>query len=238
MALTRTDIGVYKSAEGHGTGSFSTSSFTPPANSLLIVTVNMMLADAGDIGEPSISGGSLTYTYQGQARYETAWALRNNLFTAPVGASPALMAITVDDNNNQSIYMYVVTVTAYTGYDTSTPIAGFVTSNTSNIGNGSETQTLAATPTADDVTLCAISYACDGDPNATLEAGWTEIYESGAGGALFSVLIRRESSTSTSVTVTDTYTGTGSFYWAAMFSFIVKAAVAATGNPYYAYAQQ
>jgi hypothetical protein len=236
MALSRTDIGIYKSATEYGKGSFATGNFTPPANSLLIVTVSMTLDGGGDIGQPTISGGSLSYTYQGQARGESSWAMRCNLFTAPVGASPAEMAITVDDNNDQSILHYIVTVTAFTGYDTATPIAGFVTSDTTDIGNGSETQTLAATPTADDVTLCAWLVDCDATADPVLVSGWSEIYDDGTAGYGNIVLIRRESSTSTSVTVTDVHNGTGTFWKASMFSFIVKAALA--GNPYYAYAQQ
>ena len=241
MALSRTDIGLYKSTTSYGTGSFSTGNFTPPANSLLVITVNMVVATSGDIGQPTISGGSLTYTYRGQAREQTSWAHRINLFTAPVGASPAEMAITVDDDNNQSIYDYVVTVTAFTGYDTSTPVAGFVTSDTTSVGDGSETQTLAATPTTDDVTLCAYAADCEGNTNPTLEAGWSEIYDDGNSMSAHTTLLRRESSTSTSVTVTDVFNPdvVGDIFWkTSMFSFIVKAAAAAAGNPYYAYAQQ
>jgi len=187
----------------------------------------------GDIGQPTISGGSLSYTFQGQARSEVAWSMRLNVFTAPVGPSPSSMTITVDDDNNDAIYNYTVYVLAYRGYNTSTPIAGFVTSNTADIGDGAETQTLAATPTTSDVTLSAWLYDADNKPaNPTLTAGWSTIYDNGgiAGGATIA-LIRRESSTSTSVEVTDIYTAAANFYKAAMFSFIVKSVGGTSFSP-------
>ena len=229
MALSRTDVGIYKdSSTPHGTSSFSTSAFTPPDNSLLVISVALMgLAITGDLGTPTIDGGGLTYTPISGATVTLSptYAVKMVAFTAPV-TTGASMTITVDDDNNQNIFGYEVEVTAWTGYDTSTPITGVVSSTTTDIADGAESRTLAATPATDDVTL--VFCICDADgatANPTLAAGWTKIHDSGSaggGGTMWNA--RRESSTSTTVSVTDIYTGTGSLYKAGLYAFIVKAA--------------
>lgn len=231
MALTETDIGLYHSGPTHGKTAFSTGNFTPPANSLLVIVVYDLIDATGDIGQPTISGGSLSYTFVGQARLETSWADRMNVFTAPVGASPASMAITVDDDTNQTVSIWQVAVFAFEGYDTVTPTAGFVTSNTTNVGDGAETQTLAATPATDDITISVVNTQANSTAAASFATGWSVIYSWGVANYSYLTVAVRPSSTSTSVECTDTRPGTGTFYYASMMSLIVKAAAAAAGQP-------
>jgi len=225
VALARTDIGLYESKGAIGKAAYVSPSFTPPANSLLVVAVNFIGEGlSGDLGTPTVSGGGLTYTSRVAATGTPAWCTKLVVFTAPVGSSPSSMTLTVDDDNDQVIAGYVLSVVAFTGYDTTTPVAGAVTSGTTNIADGAETQTLAATPTAEDVSLSWVLIDGEpGPPKPTMAAGWTKIHEGrfyGSEGGVFAM--RRESSTSTSVTVTDIWTS-GTFYKASMVSLIVKA---------------
>lgn len=235
MALARTDVGVFTNASSpHGTAAFTTTSFTPPANSLLLVGVALMEDGGGtpqaneDIGVPTISGGGLTYTREtaldgtGLPWYSTKLVV----FRAPVGGSPASMTITVDDDTNQAIYGYAVSVIAFTGYDTTTPTAGQIGTGSTDIGDGAHTVTLTTAPTTDDVTLFWLGLDAENNPaNSTMAAGWTKVHDDGGpGGSSVIVAARREASTSTTVSVTDVYTAAGSIFKGSMSALIVKAA--------------
>lgn len=227
--LQRIDIGSYASAATYGTASYVTGSFTPPANSLLVVAVAMMgNTTTGDLGTPTISGGGLTYTLQSNAYGAASWSHRLNVFTAPVGGSPSSMTITVDDDDNQNIFNYAISVMAYVGYDTGTPITGIISSGSTDIADGAETQTLSATPTADDETLAFLASDADNVPNNTVFSGFTKIFDTGVAGGTSVVVAARGGSTSTSVVVSDAYTATGTYFKGAMISLIVKASATDT----------
>lgn len=227
MALARTVVGLYESKSAFGTSAFSTGEFTPPANSLLLVTVEMIgNGTTGDLGTPTIEGGGLTYTPITSGFGSPAWSLKAITFRAQVGASPSAMKITVDDDNNQNIDAYTVSVIAYTGHDTTTPAAGAVTSGSTNIGDGEESQTLATAPSEADDTVNVIALDTSlGPPKPVYETGWSSIHEgklSGEGGL---AIARRSASTSTTVKIKDVWNpGGGSFTKGIMYSFIVKAA--------------
>lgn len=137
------------------------------------------------------------------------------------------MTITVDDDANQDIYTYCVVALAYTGHDTTTPIAGWVDSGSTDIGDGAHSLTLAAAPAAGDETLACLSIDADGTQTSPSWSGFTEIYDvvRGDGGASLAVAYRT-GSTSTTVSVTDVFTESGSFYKGSMLAFTVKASAA------------
>lgn len=224
MALTRTDVGLYESKAAIGTAAFTTPSFTPPANSLLVIAVGFVgTAITGDLGTPTIEGGGLAFTSRSTAFVSPAWAIKLAVFTAPVGGSPAPMTLTVDDDNNQNIGGYTLSVVAFTGVDGTTPVAGAVTSGSTNIGDGEEKQTLAATPAAEDVTMSWVAVDGEpGPPKPTMAAGWTKIHEGKTAGEGGLFAMRREASTSTTVTLSDSWGGSV-FYKASMISLIIKA---------------
>lgn len=226
MALSETVIGIFGKTSA-GTPAFVTGSFTPPANSLLVVRVYLMRnTGESEIGTPTISGGSLVWTARGGANtiLKPAWSTRATWFTAPVGGSPASMSITVDDLNNLNIFEYVVSVIAYTGYDTTTPIGGINGSSTTNIGDGEEARTLSEAPRAEDITLLSIDVdATIGPPKPSLETGWTSVHEK-SGGESGIAIAKRTGSTSTTVKVKDSYAGGGTFGKGGMGAMVIRAA--------------
>lgn len=227
MALARTVVGIYSKKEA-GTAAFATEEFTPPANSLLVVRVYVMRKEGESLmGTPLISGAGLTYTHRSGAttQLKPSWSTTAAWFTAPVGGSPAKMAITVDEASNLSVYEYVVSVIAYTGYDTTTPIGGLLTSGTTDIGDGEESRELSAAPAEGDETLVCI----DGDSTkaplkTSFETGWTLVHEKSASNESGIAIAQRTASTSKTVKVKDSYVGGGSFSKAAMGAIVIRAA--------------
>lgn len=181
MALSRTNIGAYASGSSYGTGSFTTSSFTPPANSLLVVALEAVRNGSASnfMSNLTISGGSLTYTKRAE-REQGDWRAAVQLYTAPVGASPGSMTITVDCGAI-NVYQYIVHVFAYEGYDTSSPVGATGTAG-GNSATGSLTLNLSAT-TASDCEVIASCVAQD-EPvgNITPGTGYTEIYDTSGDG--------------------------------------------------------
>ena len=171
MALVRTGRGSYPSGTAHGTTPFSTGSFTPSDNSLLVVPVMHFLTFGGgtqDPGQPTItdssSGGPLSWTHRGRVFINTDAPFNLSIFTAPV-TTGASMTITVDDDDNDSVGSWNVHVVEFTGYDTDTPIGGFITSgNNTNINDGAHTLTLTQAPTVDDQTLACLALDVTSSP--------------------------------------------------------------------------
>ena len=64
MALSRTVVHSQASSEPFGTGDFTTTSFTPPSNSLLVVCVAAMRVTSSDnfVSSLTCAGGGWTYT--------------------------------------------------------------------------------------------------------------------------------------------------------------------------------
>jgi hypothetical protein len=230
VALARTVVGIFSKMNA-GTPAFTTEAFTPPANSLLVVRVYLMRnSGESEMGQPSISGGGLTWTARPTATttLKPSWSTKAVWFTAPVGSSPSSMTITVDDANNLNIYEYVVSVLAYTGYDVTTPIGGMLGSGTTNIGDGEESRTLSEAPAAGDETLlCIDADATKGPPSPSLDTGWTLVHEKSASGESGIAIASRTGSTSTTVKVKDSYNVSGgSFSKAGMGALVVRAETA------------
>lgn len=229
MALSRTVIGIYSKLNA-GTPAFTTEEFTPPANSLLVVRVYLMRKEGeSEIGTPAVSGGGLVWTNRGaNTTLKPAWSTKAVWFTAPVGGSPAKMAVTVDDANNLNIYEYIVSVIAYTGYDTTTPIGGIVSSGATNIGDGEESRELSEAPgVADETLVCIDVDATKAPPAPSLETGWAIVHEKSASGESGIAVASRGASTSKVVKVKDVYVGGGTLFKAGLGAMVVRAAAGA-----------
>jgi hypothetical protein len=150
MALSRTNIGPYQSSgPTYGVGSFTTSAFTPPDNSLLVVAVRATdMNNSIQINNviTLTNSASLTQTNRVNTPNTTNWKWATRVWTMPVttGVSMTLTA----DCDVRGVEKYVVEAYAYTGYDTVTPIGATGTANDAD-GNGAATLTLSGAPATD-----------------------------------------------------------------------------------------
>lgn len=226
MALAETVIGIFGKKEA-GTAAFVTEAFTPPANSLLVARIYLMRnTGESEIGLPTISGGSLTYTARGGANtvLKKAWSTRATWLTAPVGGSPASMTLTIDDANNLNIFEYIVSVLAYTGYDTTTPIGGISGSSTTDVLDGEDSRSLSEAPRLEDITLLSIDVdSTKGPPKPSLETGWTSVHEKSVSGESGLAIAKRIESTSLTAKTKDVYVGGGTFGKGGVGAMVVRA---------------
>ena len=236
MALARTSRGSWSSSEGHGTGGFTTGSFTPSANSLLIVTC-FILPNGGSTdvsGSLTISDSAgLTWTAIANVGNATYWSSGQRAWRAPVGASPSSMTVTVDCGAND-IYFYLTTAIDFTGYDTSTPIGATATggsSGSTGLGiDGAVSITLSGAPASDSyvIGLLGQDYGTAGTNNVAPGSGWTELYDFRGSDNYEGVQLQeRTGSTSTTVGWGDIDNGTCIVSKTIALAFEVK--VAASG---------
>lgn len=175
--LTRTNIGAFNSARPAGTANFTSSSFTPPANSLLVVLATY--ETLSNTVTPSITltdSGSHTWTQIGTTSEPVAWSQRLTVYRTTIGSSPAAMTLTASNGNvNTSGWtMYAV---AYTNYDTSTPIGATLIQKLP--GSQNPSLTLSASPLASSEVWAAVAIDEDDTTgqHVTPGTGWTEQVE-------------------------------------------------------------
>ncbi|MGH9251406.1 MAG: hypothetical protein ACRD0W_18065 [Acidimicrobiales bacterium] len=227
MALARTNVHSQISADGHGTGSFVTSSFTPPNDSLLVVCVSMMrVSDSNDpSGAITCTGGGLTFTSRlafGSSGQVFALGLR--IFTAPV-ATGASMTITAGSGGIDTQH-YAVSALGYTGYDTGTPTGTTGTDFEALSPDDSQSFDLSAAPASS--SEVDAFWELDKDAAGTTPGtGWTEISDLQTGTSGGQQTEVRTGSTSTTVSLVDTNTG------GSIFKFIAGAIeiIEASGEP-------
>lgn len=232
MSLTPTQLDAKISVGGHGSGNFTSNSFTPPNNSLLAVA-GVFLED-GSGADPTtafvISGGSLTWTERQVATASpTGFGTVTKIWTAPVGTGTS-MTVTLS-TGGRTAATYALSVRAYEGYNTGSPIGGTAT--------GSQNGGFAGPPDPASITLDAAPvstsevFAAVGINKAaagvTPGAGYTEVNDqtnSTKWGALETEI--RTGSTSTGVAWVDVRDGGGSLFQYAAVAIEVKAAPATT----------
>ncbi|MGE3444491.1 MAG: type II secretion system protein [Acidimicrobiia bacterium] len=175
--LTRTNIGAFNSVRPAGTSNFTTSSFTPPANSLLIVLATYMTNS--NTVTPSITltdSGSHTWTQIGTTSEPVAWSQRLTVYRTTIGATPSAMTLTASNGgvNNSGWTIYAV---AYTNYDASTPIGATLIQKLP--GSQNPSLTLSASPLATSEVWAAVAIDEDdtSGQHVTPGTGWTEQVE-------------------------------------------------------------
>lgn len=236
MALSRTDYGPYLASPPQGTGAFSTGSFTPPDNSLLVALVLGGTDSPASENSYVTTGGSLTWT---KRVFETITYSGDGLliqfWTAPVttGASMTVTSTHTGINSyNMSIWPY-----AYTGYDTGSPIGGTASDNDAT---GTNSLTLSATPASTSEVIAALML---GSATATPTPPTTGVTVT-AGSSFTAILQQtitnsfarwqtqsRTSSTSTAVSWTTTTDASTPFDQRIYAAMEIKAAAANTvGN--------
>lgn len=172
------------------TFSITTASFTPSANSLLVVafhcTIDGSTTAAVRDGITVTDSSGLTWTQRLLVdAYGTAIETVNvQVWTAPVGASPSSMTVTIANtgsiNSNTQTGIQIVDIT---GYNVADPVGASAT-NTNFYGTGATSLTLSGTPAAGSVTLAGRSMTMNGptDNTAVPGSGWTEVHDAAVTG--------------------------------------------------------
>lgn len=228
MALTRTNqIGAISSS-AHGTGAFTTSSFTPPDNSLLVVAAGGVenSGTTNPSNDLTISGGGLTFTRQTVIGHTTSWTMGLAIWTAPV-TTGASMTLSVDCAA-RNMWWLSASAVAYTGYDTGAPIGATGTLVDVTTPDGAQSFTLSGAPATDSEVFASLLMDKEG-LGTTPGAAFTEIHDLQVGteGGLETEI--RTGSTSTTVDWVDCHTGTGNMFTLVGAAVEIKAA--ASGPP-------
>ena len=166
MALARTDLIRQNFVASAG---ITTSSFTPPANSLLVVSVSWSEASQNvSAGLTITNTGGLTFTSRGgqnpqgptKPSGDLSW---QQIWTAPVGTSPAAQTVTIRSTPNTTNGFVEVHVVAYTGYDTSSPIGATAMDGTPSATTSSSfSLTLSAAPATSSVVFASLAVGPNG----------------------------------------------------------------------------
>lgn len=168
---------------------WTTASFTPTADSLLVITVGLMhdgnSTAPADTEVISVSGGSLTWTERtgndGDSRVTGVWGGQHAVFTAPVGGSPSSMTIVIDVDSAAGVDWFPGWIVLdVTGHDVTTPIAAANPPNSSSerkSGGDAETHTHTLTNAPESGNLVLVTMACQNDVSSpyTIPTGFTSI---------------------------------------------------------------
>lgn len=174
-------VGVSHSSDNFSTDSYTTASFTPPNNCLLVVIVNCESKPGNVATDLTISGGSLTWTRQVAILATTGdFPTASVIFTAPVSTG-ASMTLTFNDtaglnpSSGKAIYICAYNVT---GYDTGTPIGATGTSTA--LGDGAVSFTMSGAAASTSAVFSATCAETNGgglsSPSTQAGSGWTLDY--------------------------------------------------------------
>jgi hypothetical protein len=189
MALSRVDHGLHLfpntgSFTAQGTGPFSTGSFTPADNSLLVAAVMCGTNTAANSDTNFITtGGGWTWTKRVNRTitFNTDGFI-HQIWTAPV-ATGASMTVT-STHTGETSYAYGIAVYAYTGYNTSSPVGGTASGDATGT---SQSLTLSAAPASDSDVLAFINITAANstasDASASSGSSFTELFETNTEGS-------------------------------------------------------
>jgi hypothetical protein len=205
MTLAYSALASVTSGTAVGSAAQTTSSFTPPNNSLLVIGVGFQ--DTGtpnDFTNITITdnlGTHLTYTKVPSATSGTS-VCATGWWTAPVTTGVA-MTISVADATGPSPNMVMFGVIACTGYDTTTPIGVVASNNTLGGGTSAGTITLGSAPASTSFVIGGrvIDMASGVTPSATPGTNHTELFDMGTSGNVgFQIQVQDIGTASTSFT--------------------------------------
>ena len=217
------------------------NTFTPAANSLLVVVTGCE-TDGNDV-DPALDtsiitdSAGLTWTRRattGVLDNGDNWQGGGSVFTAPVGANPTSMTVTIDFHpSSGSLSFYPgMAVFDITGHDSTTPFPQVVAVAADKWPGGNSSAslspTLGSTPTSGNL-LLLIGWA-ENDAFGTFTgpgAGWTELYNNGSSFSHTGVWYRSDS-TATSATVSDL--GQSVFYGGVFLAEITNAVTGGAGD--------
>ncbi len=191
-----------------GQGAPTTSaSFTPPANSLLIVRQTYQFdGGSGDTtGNFTITDSAgLSWSAVNTAANLSPWSVNTKIWKAQVGASPVAMTITVNDIltfNNR--FVTALDVVSFAGYNLASPIGtseGFIDPSSGyGPAYGPWSVNLAVAPAASSALIVFLAGDDDDPFGATPGAAFTLLIDSGGSYGMVNVEVRPPGSASTVV---------------------------------------
>ncbi len=200
MALSRTDYATTIVGAG---ASITTASFTPPDNSLLVVTViGMRDADRAFTAANVTISDSLSGTWTVRKTQDNTLGYDTQLGfwtrTVTTGASMTVTATKGAGDSNP--IQWAIKVVAYTGYDTGTPTG--VTGGANNgPSSGSYNPSLSGSPASSSEVLAIVggTVTAFGDCYPVVGTGWTTVAAINASSYFGAHLESRTGSTTASV---------------------------------------
>jgi hypothetical protein len=237
MALTRTQEIASTSAGAFGTGAYTSASFTPENNCLLVcVAFAIQEADGGMEGTDLVISDSLggTWTSRAATTVSPAWSYGIRIWTRTVDTAAA-MTVSVDtDASNFDMEFYRLEIFSYTtdlGGGATVTAGGSAVGSDAD-GDGAASITLSATPASSSHVIGACITGLGGASGTiTSGAGFTQINEAVMASWAVCETETRTGSTSTTVDWVDVLaTGTG-FGGSSLAAFEIVETAGAGGDP-------
>lgn len=174
---TRVNYGPFNFMSTNTTAAQTTSSFTPPNNSLLVVCVTAVNRSATPAIGPNLTlsdSVNLTWTKRVQGTDAARWGAAGVIWTAPV-TTGAPMTLTVDCGDIQ-VHDAIVWVFAFTNYNTASPVGG-TANGASETGVGPFSMNLTSAPAASSEVLAFGALVLDftGTFGPVAGTGWTQV---------------------------------------------------------------
>lgn len=175
MALSLSSVLQQSSATSFGTGNFTSSSFTPPDNCLLIVVQSFITTSGAAATGSTLTfadSAGLTETSRIATGTSPAWTYGTRIWTMPVTTGASMTVTTGLGGVNA--FVYRVEVLAATGHDAVTP-TGATASGSDADGDGAVTITLSGSPAIDSIVIATAAVCMNTGSNAvTPGADFTE----------------------------------------------------------------
>lgn len=230
--LVRTNRVNSASADTFGTGAYTSASFTPTANSIVVVTCHAIEESADTIEGTSLTMlDSITSTFTSQVATATSpgWGYGHRQWTSLAGSSPAARTVSCDCGAT-NVHAYRLFVDDFTGFDTGTPVTGSVVGSDAD-GNGAASVTLAATPATGDFIYGVASMGISsGTPSVTQGSGFTEQLDALSTGWANWHIETVTGVTSTTVDWVDLNAGAGTNLGGTMSGLIIRVAAGGGGT--------
>lgn len=192
------------------------ATFTPPSNSLLVVsTLSVNNQTQGTI---AVSGGGLTWTRQlsfTSPNHPFGYEYVQEIWTAQVGtAAPMAITFAGTGTSGSDPTRVNIQVIAFTGHDTASPVGA--TASGSSLGMAAATINLSAAPATNSVVVATKGTTDNNNTNslATPGTGWTEIFDQATSYGYGDMETQtRTGSSSTNVTWNDMTDPAGADVW-------------------------
>lgn len=216
---------IATSAVSNDSAPWTTGSFTPTADSLLVVAADVEHQSAN--GDPLTIDDSvgLTWTLRESGGHDDQWGGEHAVWTAPVGGSPVSMTVEVDYAGNGSTWPGIQ-VFDITGHDVDTPIADSSTIFEQFGGGDSQVQTitLSGAPTSGELVIGIFMAQNDVSGTFAEPSGFT-VLSNLSDTSVHSMVVYRDDTTDDEIACTDL----GEDIWWSFGTGLVIAA--ASGGP-------